>query len=206
MPALMPRLAAAVVAIVCWTGLAIQFSASYANHPDVLVTLWILARFFTVLTNLLVAATMTWVATGGRASPNLLGGVTLAILLVGIIYWVLLRGLHVLAGPALIANILLHDVSPVLMALWWLLFAPRAKLRWSAALWWIAYPLAYLVYVLGRGQLDHKYPYPFLDVGKLGWTQAVLNVGGIALGFILAGFLLVWIDRWRPLGSGRNSR
>jgi hypothetical protein len=28
-----------------------------------------------------------------------------------------------------------------------------------------------------------------------------MNVGGIALGFILCGFLLVWIDSWRPLGS-----
>jgi hypothetical protein len=73
-------------------------------------------------------------------------------------------------------------------------------------LWWIAYPLAYLAYALGRGSIDHKYPYPFLDVDKIGWLQAALNIGGIALGFILAGFLLVWIDRWRPLGSGRSTR
>jgi hypothetical protein len=202
----MPRVAAALVAIVCWAGLAIQFSATYANHPDVLAALWILARFFTILTNLLVAVTMTWVATGGRPSANLLGGVTLAILLVGIVYATLLEGLQVLAGPALAADTLLHKASPIAMALWWLFFAPRAKLRWSAPLWWIAYPLAYLAYAFARGAIDHKYPYPFLDVGKIGWLQVALNIGGIALGFILAGLLLVWIDRWRPLGSRRSSR
>ena len=202
----MARIAAAVVAIVCWAGLAIQFSASYANHPDVLVTLWILARFFTVLTNLLLAVTMTWVAVGGRPSANVLGGVTLAILLVGIVYAALLQGLQVLSGPHLIADFLLHKVSPVLMALWWLMFAPRAKLKWNAPMWWIAYPVGYLVYALGRGQIDHKYPYPFLDVGKIGWIQTLLNIGGIGLGFLLAGLALVWIDRWRPLGSGRSSR
>ena len=202
----MARIAAALIAIICWAGLAIQFSASYANHPDVFVTLWILARFFTVLTNLLVAVTMSWVAVGGRPSANLLGGVTLAILLVGIVYWTLLQGLHVLTGPGRVADFLLHKVSPVATALWWLLFAPRAKLRWNAPLWWIAYPLAYLAYALARGTIDHKYPYPFLDVGKIGWVQASLNIGGIALGFILAGFVLVWLDRWRPLGSGRSSR
>jgi len=202
----MPRIAAALVAIVCWAGLAIQFSESYANHLDVISTLWALGRFFTVLTNLVVAVTMTWVAVGKKVSVNFLGGVTLSILLVGAVYVTLLQGLHVLTGARHLADILLHKVSPILMALWWLLFAPRAKLRWSAALWWMAYPLAYLIYVLARGQFDHKYPYPFLDVSKLGWTQTALNTGGIALGFILAGLLLVWIDRWRPLGSGRSSR
>lgn len=192
---------AAVVAIVCWAGLAIQFSATYGHEHRLLATLWVLARFFTVLTNLLVAVTMTWVAIGRRASPLLLGGVTLAILLVGVIYATLLRGLHPLNGPAVIANILLHDVSPVLTALWWLFFAPRARLKWSAPWWWSLYPLAYLLYVLARGHVGDRYPYQFLDVGKIGWTQTAMNVGGIALGFILCGFLLVWIDSWRPLGS-----
>ena len=91
-------------------------------------TLWVLARFFTILTNLLVAVTMTWVAIGRKVSPEVLGGLTLALLLVGVIYMTLLRGLMHLNGAALIADTLFHKVSPVLMALWWLLFAPRAKL------------------------------------------------------------------------------
>lgn len=202
----MRNAAAALVAIVCWAGLAVQFSATFANQHDVVTTLWILARFFTVLTNLLVGVTMTWVAIGRKVSAEILGGLTLAILLVGVIYMTLLRGLVHLSGGALVADTLLHKVSPVLMALWWLFFAPRAKLRWNAPVWWAAYPLAYLVYVLARGQLDGRYPYPFLDVGRLGWVQTALNVGGIALGFILAGFALVWIDSWRPLGSSRASR
>jgi hypothetical protein len=146
------------------------------------------------------------VAIGGRPSANFLGGVTLAILLVGIVYLTLLQGLHVLTGAHRVADVLLHKVSPVATALWWLLFAPRAKLRWSAPFWWLLYPLAYLAYALGRGAIDQKYPYPFLDVGKIGWAQAALNVGGIAFGFALAGFALVWIDGWRPLGSRRSSR
>jgi hypothetical protein len=202
----MDRIVAVVVAIACWIGLGIQFSASYADHVDLISTLWSLGRFFTILTNLLVAVTMTWVAVGKKVSVNFIGGVTLAIILVGVVYVTLLQGLRVLTGAHLLADILLHKVSPILMTLWWLFFAPRAKLRWSAALWWIAYPLAYLIYVLARGHLDHKYPYPFLDVAKIGWTQTLLNMGGIAVGFVLAGLLLIWIDRWRPLGSRGSSR
>jgi hypothetical protein len=198
--------AAALVAIVCWAGLAVQFSATYAAQHDPAATLWILARFFTVWTNLLVAMVMTLVAIGRRVSPFMIGGVTLAILLVGAVYMLLLQGLIELSGGAVVADILLHKVSPVAMALWWLFFAPRKALRWSAPLWWSAYPLVYFAYALVRGQADGRYPYPFMDVGKIGWVQTLLNAGGIALLFILAGLVLVWIDSWRPLGSRRSSR
>jgi hypothetical protein len=202
----MDKALAALVAIICWAGLAIQFSATYANHHDIIATLWILARFFTVITNLLVAVTMTAVAIGRRVSPFVLGGLTLAILLVGAVYMTLLRGLMELSGGALLADMLLHKVSPVAMALWWLLFAPKKALKWNAALQWAAYPLGYFAYALARGHFDGRYPYPFIDVGRLGWAQTLINAGGIAMAFILAGFALVWIDSWRPLGSGRSSR
>ena len=202
----MHRAAAALVAIICWAGLAIQFSATYGSQHHVLATLWVLARFFTVISNLAVAVAMTTVALGRRVSPFVLVGLTLAILLVGIVYRTLLAGLHALSGPALVANYLLHDVSPLAMTAYWLLFVPRGALKWSAPWWWSLFPLVYFVYVLSRGQLDHHYPYPFIDVGKIGWLQVALYAGGIALAFILAGFLLVWIDGWRPLGPRRGRR
>ena len=169
-------------------------------------TVWNLARFFTIISNFALAIAMTAVAAGKRPSPTVLGGLTLAILLVGIVYVTLLRGLHTLSGPALVADYLLHYASPVAMAAYWLLFTPRGRLRWSAPWLWVLFPAAYLIYVLVRGQLDHRYPYPFIDVAKLGWTQVALNSAGIAFGFVLAGFLLVWIDRWRPLGPSGGRR
>jgi hypothetical protein len=202
----MRNAAAALVAIVCWAGLAIQFSAAFASQHHAVPTLWVLLRFFTVITNLAVAVVMTWVATGRRASAALLGGITISILLVGAVYMLLLRGLLELSGGALLADMLLHKVSPVAMALWWLLFAPRKALRWADPLWWCLYPLGYFAYALVRGHFERKYPYPFMDVAKLGWTQTAINAGGIAMAFILAGFALVWLDRWRPLGSSRSSR
>ena len=198
--------AAALVAIVCWAGLAVQFAASYSSIHDIGATLWVLARFFTILTNLLAAIAMTSAAIGQRPSPEALGGVTLALILVGLVYAFLLQGLQHLSGPALVADFLLHKVSPILMALWWLLFSPRGRLNWKAPLWWAIYPLAYFAYVLGRGQLDHRYPYPFVDVAKLGWLQVGLNAGGIAMAFILAGLTLVWVDSWRPLGPSGGRR
>jgi len=203
----MHKVAAALVALICWTGIGLQFWSSFTfRHYDLVLTVWTLARFFTIISNLVLAVTMTSVAAGRRVSPLMLGGLTLAILLVGIVYASLLRGLHPLSGLPLIANYLLHDVSPIAMALYWLLFVPRASLRWNAPWLWLLFPGTYLLYALARAQFDRHYPYPFIDVGKLGWAQVALNVGGIALGFLLAGFALVWIDRWRPLGPSRGRR
>ena len=192
----MPRVAAALIALVCWAGIALQFSATYANQHDVLLTLWVLGRFFTIITNLAVGIAMTRIGLGGRVSPFVLGGLTLAILLVGIVYLTLLRGLHPLDGPALLANQLLHYVSPLVMAAYWLLFVPHGRLRWSAPWLWMLYPLTYLVYVIGRGAIDGRYPYPFIDVGKIGLAQTVINALAIAAGFIPCGFAVVWLDRW----------
>ena len=203
MRASIPNIAAVAVALICWAGLAIQFNATYAGQHDLVATVWVLLRFFTVLTNVAVAIVMTRVALGGKVSAFLLGGITIAIILVGVVYMTLLRGLLELSGGALLADTLLHKVSPIAMTLWWLLFAPRARLKYNAPLWWALYPLAYFAYAVARGLNGDKYPYPFMDVGKLGWTQTMINAGGIAMAFIIAGFLLVWLDSWRPIGSRR---
>lgn len=206
MPASIPRAAALAVALVCWAGLAIQFAATQAAQGDWVATLWILLRYFTVITNLLVALAMSATALGGRVPPLLLGGLALALLLVGAVYMTLLRGLVELSGGALLADLLLHKVSPLAMAAWWLLFAPRARLEWTAPWWWVLYPLAYFGYAVARGLAGDLYPYPFVDVGRLGWAQVMVNAAGIAMAFLASGFALVWIDRWRPLGSRRASR
>ena len=202
----MARFAAGAIALVCWVGIALNLWTRYSHTHDLLASLWALARFFTILSNVALAIGMTALALGRRVSATVVGGMTLAILLVGVVYATLLKGLHPLSGAALIADYLLHDASPILAAIYWLLFVPRGRVGWSAPWYWLLFPLVYFAYALARGRIDGRYPYPFIDVAKLGWQQVALNGAGIAFAFILAGFLLVWIDRWRPLGPRRGKR
>ena len=60
--------------------------------------------YFTILTNLLVAATFLSVAAGRPPSPRWFGGVLLAIALVGVIYAALLAGLRELTGGSIVAS------------------------------------------------------------------------------------------------------
>jgi hypothetical protein len=61
---------------------------------------------------------------------------------------------------------------------------------------WVIYPLVYFAYSLLRGHVLAVYPYPFIDVEKLGYPQVFINAGGLLAGFVLIALLLIGWDRW----------
>lgn len=190
------RAAAAAIALVCWAGLAIQFNAIMDQGTSASMTLWIMLRYFTILTNLIVAIVFTGVALGKVAftSPSLLGGATMAIVLVGVVYHLLLRGLLELSGGAKLADTILHYVTPISVLAFWLFLAPKGALTRRDLPLWIAYPLVYLVYALARGGAERIYAYPFLDVAKHGWPQVAVTSLLILLALLAGGFALIWVD------------
>jgi hypothetical protein len=190
------RALAGVVALVAWAGLVVQFQASTALAGSAGAAVWVMFRYFTVITNLLLAVILTGAALGASrlSPPRLLGGATLAILLVGVVYGLLLQGLVQLSGAAKVADLLLHKATPVLAALLWLACAPKGGLRRSDPLIWTVLPLAYFVYALARGASEGVYAYPFMNVARIGWMHTGFNALVIALGFILAGYGMVWLD------------
>lgn len=188
------RLAAALIALIAWAGLAVQLRASIGLAGSAGGALSEMLRYFTVLTNLLVATTFSAAALGRRVSAFTFGGVTLAILLVGVVFALLLNGLIELSGGALLADFLMHRVTPALVPLWWLAFAAKGRLVRRDPFVWMLYPIAYFAYALARGAFDGRYPYPFMNVDRIGWLQTGLNAVEIAAGFLLVGLLLVRLD------------
>ena len=57
--------------------------------------------------------------------------------------------------------------------------------------------LVYFGYILLRGHLLGVYPYPFVDVDKLGYALTIMNASGILAGFIVVAVLVVGLDRWK---------
>jgi hypothetical protein len=189
------RVVAALIALIAWTGLAIQFYATHTIYGSVLSTVWVLVWYFTITTNLLVAIVFTGIAANRFTAPSTIAGTTLFIVLVGVVYGLLLHGLRELSANSAIANVLLHMVTPVLAPLFWLAFVPKGTLRRSAPLVWATYPLGYLFYALIRGEFTDRYPYPFINVAQLGWGRTLLNALSISICFLLAGWGLVLADR-----------
>ena len=87
------------------------------------------------------------------------------------------------------------SAGPVLTALFWLLYVPKAALVYRHALWWMAWPAAYAAYAFARGAWDGWFPYPFINAARLGWPVALRNAALLALAFLTVGLLLVWLCR-----------
>lgn len=182
------RAFAAGVAAAAWAGVLLQLwlSARHAHasgHSALQAALLVLC-YNTVLSNILVALVGTRVALGGAGSwltsSATLAATAVYIFVVGLIYSLLLRSQWAPAGLFRLADELLHDVTPVLYLLWWLLCAPKNGLRWSAPLRWLLYPLGYFLLSLLAGAYTGRYLYPFGDVPAHG-LAAVLRNGALIL-------------------------
>ena len=108
----------------------------------------------------------------------------------------MLRALWNPEGLQKAADILLHDVVPLLFVSGWLFLFPKARLPWRGTLLWLVYPLAYLCFALTRGALTGRYPYPFLDAGKLGYFSTLGNAAVLMVAFAILCLLVLAIGRW----------
>lgn len=191
-----PRLTALIIFVVAALSLRAQFDANLAagRGDGVLGVLWGLARFFTVLTNLLVAVGMALVAMRWRLPAGLAFAGVLAIVMVGLVYHILLAELHSPSGLRWWANLGLHTAVPVMALGWWLAFAPVPG--WRVLPYGMIWPLVYAIYALLRGvMIDGRFPYPFLNVNRLGWDGVALNAAGMVLAFAAVGAVLIAVKR-----------
>ncbi|WP_165824400.1 Pr6Pr family membrane protein [Micromonospora globispora] len=167
-----------------------------------------LLPYFTIQSNVAVglfAGYAAWRAWQDRPEPPspLKGAVTLYITITGVVYHL------VLANPAspfamtqpdrafgeALGNQFLHTVVPLLAVADWTLFDQRGRLRPRYAAWWLAFPLGYLGFALVRGLIVHRYPYPFIDAGQLGYAGVGLSSLFFAFAFWLLGLVFVGVDR-----------
>ena len=198
----------AVAVVLGWAGLSIQLYL-------ILYSRWTLAAsllgglisffsYFTVLSNTLVATVLTCELTSRESAarrwflqPWVSSGIAVSIAVVGLGYNVLLRHLWHPQGWQWLADELMHDVMPLLFLAYWWCCVPKGTLRLRHIAAWAIYPVVYFAYSLWRGHLLAVYPYPFIDVEKLGYPQVFVNAGGLLVGFVAIALVIVALDRWR---------
>lgn len=190
------RTIAAVAALVGWAGLALQLVLIMRNLGPGL-GLWRFAGFFTILTNIGAAAVATALAIGSRgglagARARLMAATS--ILMVGFVYSVALRSLWNPSGAQRLADVALHDATPLLWLVLWLL-APHPRLAWREILWALVPPLLYVAYALGRGVADGWYAYWFLNPVEQSPGELLASVILLLAAFSAAAIVLVAADR-----------
>jgi hypothetical protein len=198
----------AVGAVLGWSGLAIQLYlilySRWTLEASLLGGLMSFFSYFTVLTNTLVAVVLTCEWTTRESAtrrwflqPWVSSAIAVSIVVVGLAYSLLLRHLWHPEGWQLLADELMHDVMPLLYVAYWWFCVPKGTLRLRHIGLWVIYPLVYFAYSLLRGHELAVYPYPFIDVGTLGYPQVFLNAGGLLAGFVVIALIIIALDRWR---------
>jgi len=193
----------AIAVLVAWYSLIMQWVLIFENRQlDYFRTFLRYFSFFTILTNLLTAIYYSTRLLFPISQPssyftrnNVSSSITAYMLFVGLSYTFLLRHLWNPQGQQLIVDELLHTVNPLLILFFWLLYVPKAGFRWFDFLPWLVYPAGYFVYALLVSPIITRYPYPFLDVVKLGIVQVVKNSVGLLVGFSALSLILIAIDR-----------
>lgn len=144
--------------------------------------------FFTIQSNVLAALLLIsiglYIVRGGKGKSiaYIRGAITLYMTMTGIIYAVLLSGNEVALQTTIPwVNVVLHYALPVVVFTDWMLFPPKRKVEFRKALWWLAFPIAYLIYSLVRGSYTGWYPYPFINPAAHGWEYVLVMSLGITL-------------------------
>jgi len=191
-----------------WAALLLQFwltmQRTVAGGGTMLDGVATFLAYFTILTNILAAITLSVAARPAPAAArgffrqaSVRSGIALSMLVVGIVYNLVLRGLWEPRGWQLAADVVLHDIMPVVFTGFWLLAVRGAGLEWRDIPRWLVYPVAYFAYAVARGSVSGAYPYPFIDVAILGPGRVVFNAIAMLVGFAALGAVLIMIDRLR---------
>jgi hypothetical protein len=157
--------------------------------------------YFTVLTNIICGIALGILffsrsrTTNFISKPSSLTALTVYIVIVGLVYNIVLRGIVNLSGWWVVANELLHVVNPLLFLIFWFMFVNKTQLKYKNVYPWLIYPFIYMVFALIRGVFMRTYPYPFLNVNELGYFTTAVNCLGLSFLFWLSSLFFVWIGQ-----------
>ena len=144
--------------------------------------------------------TLPWLAPESKSGaffsrPSVRTAIASYIIVVSAVYYAILRKLWNPEGLQYLADTIEHCVAPALYVVDWLVFVPKGTLSARSVPWWLLYPVGYAAFSLMHGAATGFYPYPFLEVGQLGYERVLLNMGVLTAAFAVLGLILVGIDR-----------
>ena len=216
------------VAVLILVAVGAQFASStaeaVARGRDVATVVANFFSFFTILSNVSSAIAIAWLgarffARGRRvevdppALATTLAFVSTYMIVTGIVYNLLLRGIPLQPETVAWSNEIMHVWGPLFLLLDVLLGSGRRRLPWSAAFAAAIFPVAWIVYTLLRAPLITNpttgapfwYPYPFLDPSTGGWGSVAVYIVVIAVAIIALAFGVVAIGRARGIRRPRLS-
>lgn len=192
-----------LLAAIAWFAVLTQYYLMINNRvASIFETTIRFFSFFTILTNSLVAIYFTLSLLkkkNGYQSiidkPGTLTAITVYITIVGLVYQIILRHIWEPTGTQMIVDELLHTIIPLLVIVFWYLYEEKISVTYKQIPLWLIYPFIYLIFILNRGYFSNFYPYPFVDVGSLGFSKVLTNSAGLIVLFICISALFIKLGK-----------
>ena len=140
------------------------------------------------------------------------GGLVITIAITAIIYHIALApggfqmdALQNSISNKMLANFLVHTVSPLLVLLDYILFDEKGHFKFFYPILWLIHPLNYVVYVYTYSNLggsfyniggSRQFAYFFLDYNELGYMGVLKWLLIIILGILIISEILVILDKF----------
>jgi len=155
--------------------------------------------YFTIQSNLLImvasATLMMRPLRDGRVWRVLRLDALLGIVITGLVFDLILAKDVQLTGLAYALTVGFHSISPWWALFGWLLFGPRPRIDWRTFGLAFLWPVLWIAYTFAHGAVSGWYPYPFLDVGKVGVPEALRNTGLVVLVALVLALIFKALDR-----------
>lgn len=156
--------------------------------------------YFTILSNLIGATLLLVGAVRWRSARSdridlLRGGAVVYLTVTFIVFALLLADTDVdLAIPWV--NSVLHEIIPIVVLIDWLIDPPTARVTNRQGLLWLSFPAAWIGYVLIRGAIVDRYPYPFLDPANGGYGTVAIYCVAILVLMVAMCTAVVAVGSW----------
>lgn len=122
--------------------------------------------------------------------------ITIMILVTMIIYNLLLGDI---TSPEYwtVRNVIIHLLTPLLMAVDWFVFDQKGQLKIHVLAYSLVIPYVYVIYAFIRGAITNDYPYFFLDVNDIGYQGVLKWVFYLTIGFLVLSLGLYAYDHYQ---------
>ncbi len=141
-----------------------------------------------------------------RFAPHFKGAVVMSMILNMLVYFFILADSTIaFSSPfALISNMLVHFVAPIMVIVDWAIFDRKGLFNGSDPLIWLSIPFIYyaIVMIASEPHLFYveyyggvHYPYRFINPEIIGWAPVLVNVGLLTAAYLAFGYILLAIDR-----------
>ena len=165
-------------------GRFLGYISYFTELSNILVTLWYFNKVF-------FKNKITFLN-----GDSIRGAITLYIWVAGLVFFLVLNQAWHAQGRVKLEEYILHGFSPIAFLVDYFIFERKGIYKFKNILIWVIFPIVYLFYAIGIGEIIHSYPYPFLNMNVLTIGDLIQNLIHLLIpAFIGLGVLVVIIDK-----------